>query len=643
MVFVQATSPADAGAGAGFTPKNWDRHSNYSQHEGFGESSIDATGQEEQQRERAALAYLLRYEAMVRQQDAEDMATSAHLGPIWGRLAEMGAAKGGEIGEDGNGTAAAASAVDSVLSRDDMRRALLWLEAQTAEVDREGSTEAMTTDLQLMFLLRTLACDQRKTVQEDGRANAVLTFPEFSFAYKLVVGGMQCLQMLPPASEGEPEASELRGRVTDRTTSMLQSFYKGRTFQGEAVEDESAHSTQKIKAKKLAAAVRASTKQLNCAPESDDVTAATAKGNDTVSDGTTFSGGGSDEMRRLLTVKDRQLVRILDDHFDEMDNVAGRIADKALADKKNQIKRFILAAGVLASATLVWGGSTMTTMGQDSSETGAVNFDCGMGDHAVVLPLWQRINLKKECGTAKKGMEEVVSEAMGHDRSDSEKEGNKDNNSSMNHMPLKNLQSSLAGSILKAQVQDTVETKEKQSSLDEYTEKVKSGRQKKSEGGAKQHAKENALHQQIWGEEESRRKNSKHEKSAIESNEEKKADDMVLRSARDAKYQLQSKGRNVLRAKKPAYASNPRGLLLHSTSMDVWATLGLNQFLKVDPSLPEEVFHRRTERRRSLLAITVGAGAALLVPALGSAVAPLLVGLMGFGWIRTLLAKSGSS
>ena len=50
--------------------------------------SVDEDDDDEQKQQ--ALAYLLRYETMVRQQEAEDMATLAHIRPCLQRLEEQG-------------------------------------------------------------------------------------------------------------------------------------------------------------------------------------------------------------------------------------------------------------------------------------------------------------------------------------------------------------------------------------------------------------------------------------------------------------------------------------------------------------------------------------------------------------------------
>lgn len=585
---------------------------------------VGAGGAEEEERERAALAYLLRYEAMVRQQDAEDMATSAHLAPIWARLSELGgvevpdrAAAPQSATEDEDRTAA--PRIDAALSRRAMGRALGRLEDQAAAQSGGGGVaEAMTTDLQLMFLLRTLVAEdgddevpgiasrEKRGNDVEEKEGAGLTFAEFSYAYKLVVGGMQCLQMLPPASAQDPAPAELRGRVTDRTTAMLQSFYDD----GKPVADDDEPKTDVKKSKTKSPVLGGSCSKPVKSLKADDETATTADGDD--------GKGGGDEMRRLLTVKDRQLVRILDDHFDEMDNVAGRIADKAQADRRRGRKRAALAvAGAAAALLLVWAGAKMS-MGRDESA-----FTAKVGIETAEETTTQEMRVSK------KAAEDVTDEFV-------VKHGETSNH------PLKNLQNSLAELILKAQVQDAMETKEKKPAGDQDAEE-RDGEHERAEKMARTQETEK-VRQQRFEEEDSTTQDAEERAKKQKAKDGLRAAEMKreLRSQHRAKVSAASMAKTQ---KVSSSTSNPRTVLINSASVDVGDVLpalpGLRRFLEVDPKLSEDVRQRKIETRRHLIAGVAGTGAALLLPVLGGVLAPLAVGLMGFGWIRTLLAKGG--
>lgn len=153
---------------------------------------------------REALAYLLRYETMVRQQEAEDMATLAHLRPCLERLNELLPAELQQHHPDTDPHKKADTDIvwTREISYQSLRKALEVLELQ-------GPTEFMTTDRQLMMILRLLT-------QSDRETNA-LTWAELVQCYKTCIVGMTTLQHLP-------NADETRQRARDRTLAMLALF-----------------------------------------------------------------------------------------------------------------------------------------------------------------------------------------------------------------------------------------------------------------------------------------------------------------------------------------------------------------------------------------------------------------------------------
>ena len=152
---------------------------------------------------RQALAYLLRYETMVRQQEAEDMATAAHLRPCLERLMEI-------VGQDTTeekqtGMDDEASVWKREISYADLRRALEFLEQQ-------GPTEFMTTDRQLMMVMRQV---NMATGRRQG--STCLTWAEFVQMYKICISGVMALNHFP-------ELGPMRDRIKDRTLAMLTLF-----------------------------------------------------------------------------------------------------------------------------------------------------------------------------------------------------------------------------------------------------------------------------------------------------------------------------------------------------------------------------------------------------------------------------------
>ena len=244
---------------------------------------------------RDALAYLIRYEAMVRQQEAEDKATASHLRPIFARIRKLGA----EEDVDGETLSAVAAG-----------RALADLEGTSAGGiggEREGGRreEHMATDLQLMYMLQLMVESSVGTAEAGVESSPALTFAEFVLAYKIVVGGMQCLQRLPPSSleaaetegtdaaGGDGTTADVRSRVTDRVAMMLRSF------------------TSAADAKAVAETSKPDDFESSTPMERKVIAMKEADGS----------------VRKLAAVKDKQLVRILEEHSFEMDEIAHRIQD----------------------------------------------------------------------------------------------------------------------------------------------------------------------------------------------------------------------------------------------------------------------------------------------------------------------------
>lgn len=162
-----------------------------------------------QLRKDAALGFLLRYETMVRQQEAEEQATLTYLRPCLERLNELAGVSSREV-----------VSLHQAVRFVDLKKALEALDALEAQHPQEPR-EFLTVDGQLMMVLRLL------TKGVTNSTTTTLTWAEFLQCYKVCVSGMLTLQHLPTAStNSHPSTStkELRARTRDRTISMLALF-----------------------------------------------------------------------------------------------------------------------------------------------------------------------------------------------------------------------------------------------------------------------------------------------------------------------------------------------------------------------------------------------------------------------------------
>jgi hypothetical protein len=146
-----------------------------------------------------AIAYLLRYETMVRQQEAEDMAVLAHIRPCVSRLLQL---LGVQHAMDD------VQFVTQEISFQQLKQACNNLEE---EQEKKQRTEFITSDRQLMMVLRLL------TQKVSSDSTTCITWAEFIQCYKVCIAGMLTLQHLPPDSA-------VRERAKDRTLAMLSLF-----------------------------------------------------------------------------------------------------------------------------------------------------------------------------------------------------------------------------------------------------------------------------------------------------------------------------------------------------------------------------------------------------------------------------------
>jgi hypothetical protein len=209
-----------------------------------------------------ALAYLARYETMVRQQEAEDMATLTYMKPCLERLRQLGEGLG----------SATAPAAEVGIAMDQMLtfRCLKVARDRLDEIERDFQRqrlekEFLATDKQLLMVLRILTQDMTDDNSSEDDLNATLTWAEFVQCYKVCIAGMLTLQQLatttvPPTKSrcskgGRSDAdaasiSSLRSRTRDRTVSMMSLFGPSST-RVLAVEEDSRSRPVRSRATKL--------------------------------------------------------------------------------------------------------------------------------------------------------------------------------------------------------------------------------------------------------------------------------------------------------------------------------------------------------------------------------------------------------
>ena len=176
--------------------------------EGNENGSIPKKNEEEEDamtfEETTKIAYLLRYENMVKHQEAEDMAVREHLTPIFEKL----------------------SSGKSTLSFTEMYHWGQVLETSSPE------QECILTDSQLMMILDTFQShpsnnNNNKDDEEDG-----WTLTDFTFCYKFIILGMQTLQHLSMEDE------DTRQQFKDTFFQMLQDYKQQQQQQQLSSEEE---------------------------------------------------------------------------------------------------------------------------------------------------------------------------------------------------------------------------------------------------------------------------------------------------------------------------------------------------------------------------------------------------------------------
>mmetsp|Transcript_24332 Transcript_24332/g.53060 ORF Transcript_24332/g.53060 Transcript_24332/m.53060 type:complete len:643 (-) Transcript_24332:133-2061(-) len=430
--------------------------------------------------DKSALAYLLRYETMVRSQDVEDDATTQHLRPLFDRLIELGShgtsssaaaaaagnngsskktvgagdvpdliASGSGSSDEGDGAAAGLigggsttrSSDTAVLTYRAMRVALSSLDAMASATahDDNDNNMLLTTDRQLMLLLRTVvdvsaevggadANDDHHHQEGEGVGEGDgLTYAEFLQVYKVVVGGMQTLQRVPKREEdnggggggGNDESkltsssskNDTRLKIRERTLDLIKLFapvpnsstsnhpHSSPRYDPTGVSRDSCNSSVsslpslpgRLVGRKSTSGGRGRRKSKSRSSSSGNLA------NNRTSSGTTTTTSikskytdptdlprdstfstlsmasvtstvtDADDVRRVLTIKDKTMLNLLSDHAGEMDDLTERMVN--MAGKSRRRKRRMIVVGVAMSALgLViglilggWGGGSSSS------------------------------------------------------------------------------------------------------------------------------------------------------------------------------------------------------------------------------------------------------------------------------------------
>ena len=327
-----------------------------------------------------------------------------------------------------------------------------------------ASRDFLSADRQLMLLLRTTVDaveeDERTQPQpqeeeEEEEGGRGLTYPEFLQAYKIVVGGMQTLQRVPRADASSSRAGAVRASIRERTLELLRLFGPGPSRSGSgcsptAAITASASGAQGSHLPPLAAS--------SSADELDSVSALPSFGggrrpgggargrtpsisshHGSVSSQSGTGGNGApqgrrngsgtgqygdptglprdsaaslgsaltdaDDVRRVLTLKDKTVLNLLSDHAGEMDDLTDRMVEIVSRGRRRRRKIAALAVA-MGAAGLALG----TALGRGSLLGGPL----GSGSGSGARPRTARSEAEAGAGGGSgSGSEAILSELRG--------------------------------------------------------------------------------------------------------------------------------------------------------------------------------------------------------------------------------------
>ena len=350
---------------------------------------------------------LLTYETATRTQDADFQATCAHLRPLYVTIMNIAQSvksdqhvlnttrrgsgqrksprKSGFFAFSGSkSTRSVASASPSEASNvneddskccleyDDIACAYKYLTDNhhgAASMDKEAASnvELMKSDRQLMHMLQQLSKFKSNAKTGTGNTNTKdeMTFPEFVQCYRTVVGGMQTIQHISvngvSGAITEGDLFRIRKRTTDRVSVLVNSFGPDghrpfvdnttiltRTPRRLSLSKKSSPSPSISKSIGGSGIIPAKLFGSSIADTSDDDMETAGELEEEI-----------DYLRRLLAVKDKQLVRQLNDHAENVENISheGRQRDEEIRryirKKRRRRKRMRRMAAVFLVCVIV--------------------------------------------------------------------------------------------------------------------------------------------------------------------------------------------------------------------------------------------------------------------------------------------------
>jgi hypothetical protein len=171
---------------------------------------------------------------MIQQQELEHMATVEHLLPLFEGIRNLGnngtnnthvqTYLDSYLQNYGNDKQQASVRDLPILTYDQMKRALRTLDGSSFTNGPSLPQEIIQTDEQLLMTLRELVSISIRYHDDQRRMSLGLTFPEFLQCYRVVVNGMQILEMLPNSTVGAT-ASETKNpnHIMDCSQNIRQS------------------------------------------------------------------------------------------------------------------------------------------------------------------------------------------------------------------------------------------------------------------------------------------------------------------------------------------------------------------------------------------------------------------------------------
>jgi len=264
----------------------------------------------------------------------------------------------------------------------------------------DGTSEVLTTDRQCMLLLRTIVDANGSLNNDDESGNpAGLTYAEFLQVYKVIVGGMQTLQRITK-KEGDDAGStassisknDTRLKIRERTLNLIKLFGPSNAANNKSInnnpsDDASCSSSvsslpslpgkgwkkvRKGMATRSGASSNSSTGRGGKYRDPTDLprdstfsTLSVASVASTITD--------AEDVRRVLTIKDKTMRNLLSDHAGEMDDLTTKMVDMSRKNKrrKGRMVTWGVAMGVLGLSIGLIVGNGRSTITPSSTSTSA--------------------------------------------------------------------------------------------------------------------------------------------------------------------------------------------------------------------------------------------------------------------------------